>query len=270
MNAIILGCGVIGGMAGQLLAAAGHTVVGVRRRARPEPIAGCPIITGDIADPALFAALSNHMPRVDVIILSANPGIRRGQDNGLVQAVELYGQHFPNAALIYTGTTSVFADAQGAGVDENGPIDRNDPNTAALMAIEDAVMRHAQAIILRATAIVGPTRTFAQKKCREAAANGQPCIVAGNIERPFSYIHEHDLAELVVAATTDKLPPGIYNTAAPERLTVRDYYLGLAAQAGVHCSVVSDGTTTSSRWIDAVKLHKLLPEKRWRSAFARE
>ncbi len=263
MNILILGCGVIGGMAGRQLAEAGHQVIGVRRSARPDQSLGFPIVTGDIADAALYTAIASAMPRVDAVLLAANPGVRSGQDNGLEDAARLVRWKLGETRLVYTGTTSVYADAGGAGVDEAGELDAGS-EAQRLLAIERAVLELPGALILRATALTGPTRTFARERIRVAAAEAKPCVVKGDLDRPFSYLHEADLAELCVAAMSGAWGDGVLNAAAPERLTVRGYYEALARQAGITCVLEVDGATAPSRWIDARRLHALCPGRSWR------
>ncbi len=264
MNVLILGCGVIGGMAGRQLAEAGHQVLGVRRSARPDLSLGFPIVTGDIADSALYTAIVSAMPRVDAVLLAANPGVRRGQDNGLVDAARLVHWKLGDTRLVYTGTTSVYADAGGAGVDEAGAIDTG-PEAQQLFSIERAVLEQPGSLILRATALVGPTRTFARDRLKAAAAAGKPCVVKGDLERPFSYLHEADLAELCIVAMAGGFGDGVLNAAAPERLSVRGYYEALVRSPGIACELESDGSAAPSRWIDARRLHALCADRRWRS-----
>jgi nucleoside-diphosphate-sugar epimerase len=264
MNTLILGCGVIGQAVGEALAARGDQVIGVRRRPYPHPGGSFTVVSGDIADPTLYDALGSAMPRVDAVLLAANPGVRRGRDNGLAAAAELVHERFPACRFVYTGTTSVYADAGGAGVDEQGVVDTADPATAALLAVEAAVLRHPDALVLRATALVGPTRTHALERLREAAARGAPCTVAGDLERPFSYLHEQDLAELCVVAIAGGFGRGVLNAAAPEHLSVRRYYQALARRAGVDCVLVSEPGVVPSRWIDASRLQAFVRGRAWR------
>lgn len=263
MNVVILGCGVIGGFTGRLLVEAGHQVIGVRRSARPDQSLGFPVVTGDISDSALYVSLTSAMARIDAVLLAANPGVRRGQDNGLETAAQLVQWNLEGTRLVYTGTTSVYGDAGGAGVDENGPLDPA-PEAQRLLAIERAVLAVPGSLILRATALVGPTRTFARERLKAAAKEGKPCVVKGDLDRPFSYLHEQDLAELCVEALGGAFGTGVLNAASPERLTVRGYYEVLARHAGIDARLESDGTTAPYRWIDARKLNALCPGRVWR------
>ena len=94
---------------------------------------------------------------------------------------------------------------------------------------------------------------------------GKPCVVKGDLDRPFSYLHEADLAELCIMALAGGLVDGVLNAAAPERLTVRGYYATLARLAGVVCELESDGAQAPARWIDARRLHGLCSGRAWRS-----
>ncbi len=263
MNLLILGCGVVGGLSGRLLVAAGHQVIGVRRSARPDQSLGFPVVTGDISDPALYVSMLAAMTRIDAVLLAANPGVRRGQDNGVETAANLVHWNLEGTRLVYTGTTSVYGDGGGAGVDEDGPLG-DSPEVQRLLAIERAVLTSPGSLILRATALVGPTRTFARDRLVAAVTEGKACVVKGDLDRPFSFLHEQDLAELCVAALEGSFGEGVLNAAAPQRLTVRGYYQALARQAGVSAELVSDGTYVPSRWIDAGRLHALCPTRAWR------
>jgi len=253
MRILILGCGVIGLRVGEQLLAAGHAVTGVRRTPVEAPF---PVIAADAGELALHAGLGHY----DAVLLAANPGIRRGKDNGLARIARIIAAHHRSSRVIYTGTTSLYGDTQGGAVDENGALDDSD-EARALLAIETDFLTHPDALVLRATALVGPTRTFTRQRI---AASGGDVTVKGDLDRPFSYLHEEDLADVCVAALLGGLGQGVLNAAAPEALTVRSYYELLARHAGVAVRLTSDGTHQPSRRIDASRLHRQLPHMVWR------
>jgi nucleoside-diphosphate-sugar epimerase len=264
MNVLILGCGVVGTAAGEALAALGHCPLGVRRRPLAHGRAGFTVISGDASNPALFTALAGAMPRIDAVLLTATPGVRRGRDHGLGTAAALVGRFLPGARLVYSGSTAVYADAGGAAVDERAALRHDDPACAALIAIEQAVMAQPGALVLRVPALVGPSRDHARERLREAARLGQPLTISGDLARPFSYLHEQDLAELCVLAVTGGLGAGVLNAASPQRLTVGGYYQILARSLGLEVALAGDGSAQPSRWIEAAALHALVGARRWR------
>jgi nucleoside-diphosphate-sugar epimerase len=223
MRLAIVGCGTFGGVLATEALAAGHAVIGLRRTPEPDP--PCPMVHGDGADPAVLAALG----AIDGVVLCANPGLRRGRDNGVAAIATALVEAFPAIPLIWTGTTAVYADAGGAAVDESGAL-LDDPASRGLLAIETAVRRHPRGLVLRAPALVGPARTELR---RRLAAAGPRMEVRGDPDRPFSVLHDRDLAEICLRALTDAWPVGLLNVASPETMSLRDYYRLQASAAGV-------------------------------------
>lgn len=255
MQVVVLGCGGVGAAAARLLLSRGHAVVGVRRSGAAA--AGVEVVRGDAADPALWARL----PRPDAVLLTATPGVRRGRDHGLDRAAAGVPA---GARLVYSSTTAVYGDAGGGAVAEDGPLD---PGAAALLAIEARVLAHGDALVLRCPALIGPARTRVQERARAAAAAGTALTVPGDPDRPFSVLHDDDLAALLAEAVDGRLAGqrGVLNAAAPGAGTVRAHYAAQAALAGVAVAIAGDGSARPSRAIDAGRLHALLPAWRWRS-----
>lgn len=257
MRVLILGCGRLGGLAAGLLLARGHIVLGIRRTAGGTP---CAMRHGDFAEPATWDGIGDGW---DAILLTATPGLRRGRDHRLDRAAILARQRLPAARLVYTGTTAVYGDAGGAMIAEDGPLA---PDAGMLLAIEEAVLVQADALVLRLPALVGAGRDRAVQRARDAAAAGTDLVIPGDPDRPFSIIHESDAAVLAAAAIDGVLAGerGILNAAAPDVPTARAYYAGAIMRAGVAVAIASDGSVKPSRAIDAGRLHALLPDMRWR------
>lgn len=253
---LILGCGTVGVLAGGLLTRRGIPVLGVRRQPDPNVNAAFPIVAGDGADAAWWDGFPARPARV---LLCANPGLRRGHDNRLAAVVAQVSARLSDCRLVYTGSTAVYADQGGAAADEEAAVARNDPAVAGLLAIEDAVLGHADSLVLRVTALVGPTRTHARDRLRRGERT-----VRGDPDRPFSYLHEADCAEIAVDAVLGFGGTGILNAAAPERITLRDYYARLADQLGISAAITGDDTAVPARWIDASRLQAAYPGRVWR------
>ncbi|MCS6969396.1 MAG: NAD-dependent epimerase/dehydratase family protein [Planctomycetota bacterium] len=255
MTVVILGCGAVGTLAAERLLAAGQAVLGVRRS--PPAAPRVPLIAGDAADPALW----QRLPAPSAVLLTATPGHRRGRDHRLAEAARLVP---PGVRLVYSGTTAVYGDAAGAAVDEDGPLAAE---AGPLLAIEAAVLAHGDALVLRCPALVGPQRRQLDERLRAAANAGVPLTVAGDPDRPFSFLHEADLAELLVSAIIGPLRAlrGVYNAAHPRPITLREHYRAAAQRAGVELAIVGDGTARPRRAIAVERLLAALPPTwRWR------
>ncbi len=253
---VILGCGRLGAAVGGLLLQAGHAVVGVRRQDGPDP--GFRIVRGDLGDAALLATL----PAADAILLAAAPGLRRGRDNGLAAGMAAVNRWLPQARFVYTGTTSVYADAGGAWVGESGAVG-DDEAARALLAIESAVLARADSLVLRCPALTGPGRGATAK-----IATGQVAI-AGDPLRPCSHIDAADLAAICVRALLDDhgigRQRGILNAAHPQPVAIQDLYRARARELGVAITISGDAQPVRSLRVDARRLHALLPGLSWRA-----
>ncbi len=128
MRVAILGCGYVGlELARQLQPA--HDVVGVRRSddglAAVEET-GADAVRADVTDAASLAAV----PDVDAVVFAASAGGRDADAartvyvDGLRTVIETFGaRESPPEQLVYTSSTGVYGDHDGAWVDEDTPIE---------------------------------------------------------------------------------------------------------------------------------------------------
>ena len=125
MHALILGCGYVGTAVGRRLLAAGHEVTGIRRTTEGVETLrqhGLKAIRADITDSAALADL----PDADWLIYSASVGRSGTQSarnifvDGLEQTIATVGaREKPPDRFIYTSSTGVYGDHNGAWVDES-------------------------------------------------------------------------------------------------------------------------------------------------------
>ncbi|WP_327051422.1 SDR family oxidoreductase [Halomicrococcus gelatinilyticus] len=142
MDVAILGCGYVGIELGAQLTAAGHDVVGVRRSdAGGEAIAdaGFDAVQGDVTDPDDLAAV----PAVDAVVYAASAGgrdaaaAREVYVEGLETAVETFAaRDDPPDRFVYTSSTGVYGDRDGAWVDEETPLDPATERESVLVEAE--------------------------------------------------------------------------------------------------------------------------------------
>jgi nucleoside-diphosphate-sugar epimerase len=166
---VVVGCGYVGLELGRQLGDAGHDVVGVRRSdAGLDAVAaaGLEPYRADATDPASLADL----PDAEWVVFAASSG-GRGADaaravyvEGLRNVVAEYaGRASPPDRLVYTSSTGVYGDHDGAFVDEGTPIDPRTEKTRVLaeaerVAIEGAADAGIDGTVARFAGLYGPGR----------------------------------------------------------------------------------------------------------------
>jgi nucleoside-diphosphate-sugar epimerase len=166
MRVVILGCGYVGLELGRQLAD-DHEVVGVRRSAEGiEAIesAGFAGTRADLTDSDDLSAV----PDADALVFAASSG---GRDAAAAREIYVDGQrtvleHFaardePPDRYVYTSSTGVYGDHDGAWVDETTPLDPRTPKTEVLAEAERVALEHTDEIdgtVVRFAGLYGPDR----------------------------------------------------------------------------------------------------------------
>jgi nucleoside-diphosphate-sugar epimerase len=166
---VIVGCGYIGLELGRQLRSAGHDVVGVRRSdAGLDAVAaaGLEPHRADATDPDSLAAL----PDAEWVVFAASSGGRGAETarevyvDGLRNVIEEYGARAsPPDRLVYTSSTGVYGDHDGAFVDEETPLDPQTQKTRVLaeaerVAIDEAAGAGIDGTVARFAGLYGPDR----------------------------------------------------------------------------------------------------------------
>ena len=166
---VVVGCGYVGLELGRQLRDAGHDVVGVRRSDAglvAVAAAGLEPCRADATDPASLADL----PDAEWVVFAASSG-GRGADaaravyvEGLRNVVAEYADRAsPPDRLVYTSSTGVYGDHDGAFVDEGTPLDPRTDKTRVLadaerVAIEEAADAGIDGTVARFAGLYGPDR----------------------------------------------------------------------------------------------------------------
>jgi len=169
MDVVVLGCGYLGTELGRGLRADGHDVVGVRRSEEGLAAverAGLDPVRADVTDRDSLATV----PDADWVVYAASAGgrgtvaARETYVDGLRTAVETFADRAdPPDRILYTSSTGVYGDRDGAWVDEETPIDPETERervlaTAERIAIDEAADRGLGGTVARLGGIYGPDR----------------------------------------------------------------------------------------------------------------
>ncbi|MBS3799711.1 MAG: NAD(P)H-binding protein [Thioalkalivibrio sp.] len=207
-NILIMGCGDLGGAAGGVLAAAGHTVWGLRRQPEqiPQPIRP---LHGDFAEPDALPALPAD---VDTVYFIATPGeftaagYRRAFVDGLRNTLSALEQaHQQPRRIVFVSSTSVYGANDGRRVAENSPPAPARFSGQLLLEAENLLHQSPFAgVVVRFAGIYGPGREYLLRKVREG--------VRGQDEPPTwtNRIHRDDCVGLLTHLFHMRGPQPLY------------------------------------------------------------
>jgi nucleoside-diphosphate-sugar epimerase len=214
----IAGCGYVGLAAARVLHQAGHMVVGGSRSGEI-PDAPFPVVACDLTDPATLRDLGSF----DVVLHCASSS-RGGADE--YRAVYLEGAQNLHAALrpdqlIFTSSTSVYAQTDGSWVTEESPAAPTRETGIILREAEDFVLQQGGAVA-RLAGIYGPGRSVLLRRFFTGEA-----VIEGDSARYVNQIHRDDAAS-ALQFLAESSAQGIYNVADDTPLTQREVYSWLA------------------------------------------
>ncbi len=186
---LIAGCGDVGAVLGSNLSAAGHVVWGLKRRpvTLPASIRG---VAADLSDPA---SLNGLPPALDYVFYTAaadgfsEAAYRRAYVDGvanLLRALEKAGQQ--PRRLLFTSSTSVYAQCRGEWVDEDSPAESPSFAGRCLRQGEQLLWDGPYpATVIRFGGIYGPGRTRLLDSLRRGHATcvEQPPVYTNRIHR---------------------------------------------------------------------------------------
>ncbi len=229
---LIAGCGDVGTTLGQTLSAAGHEVWGLKRHPADLPSSIQPL-AADLTDPATLTALP---PKVDAVVYSAAAagfseahyqaayveGIRN-----LLNALRQAGQH--PKRLLFTSSTSVYAQHQGEWVDEDSPAEADGFSGRCLREGERLMWNSGwPAVAVRFGGIYGPGRTRLIDSVREGSAtcfDGPPIYT--------NRIHRDDCARVLEHLLQLPAPEPLYIAVDDDPAPLDEVLNWLADQLGV-------------------------------------
>ena len=220
---LVAGCGYVGRAVARELAALGWEVTGITRSpASAQALQGEPFraLACDIREPSALAALGTF----DAVLACASSG---HGDAAVYRQVYLEGTRnliaaFPTARLLSAGSTSVYAQTDGAAVTEESPAEPESETGRVLRAAEALVLA-AGGTVARLAGIYGPGRWALLQKFLNGNA-----VIEGDGSRWINQIHRADAASALVFLLVSPAPAGLYNVADDTPATQRAIYAAFA------------------------------------------
>jgi nucleoside-diphosphate-sugar epimerase len=224
MRALIVGCGYVGLEVGRELVRQGHQVCGLRRNDRAASAlrdAGLVPVTADITVPETLNTIPAEYDWVVCCVSATGGGPARYREvyvNGLGNLVAWLAVR-PLQRFVYTSSTSVYGQTDGAVVDETSPTEPAEETAQILLEAEHLLLaaaseREFPAVILRVAGIYGPGRGYWLKQFLSGAAR-----LEGRGERVLNMVHRDDVVGGVLAALQLGRQGEIYNLVDDEPVT---------------------------------------------------
>jgi len=271
MRVAILGCGYVGLELGRQLRD-DHAVVGVRRS--PEGLdaieaAGLDAVQADVTEGASLAAV----PDVDAVVFAASAG---GRGPGPAREVYVEGQRtaiaqfadreHPPDRYVYTSSTGVYGDHDGAWVDEQTEPTPASERGAALLAAERVALEESAAAgvdgtVTRLAGIYGPDRYRIERYLDGPVVQGhRNTIHRDDAAGAIGFLLAEDAGRDRVVLVVDDDPVSRWafadwladacGRAAPAKSTVEEYLAGRDISAGRRRRLTTDKRCSNERLRD--------------------
>lgn len=230
MHLLLCGHGYIGRETSRRFLERGWKVTAVSRSAddSAEPRPGLDERVADLASGESIRELAASIPAPDFIVHCASSG-RGGAE--AYRAVYLGGcRHlldvFPGVPLLFTSSTSVYAQTDGSEVTEESPADPDRETGCILRETEQLLLDHG-GFVFRLAGIYGPHRSVILRKFLDGSAT-----LEEDGRRILNQIHRDDAASAIVHAATAALEPGLYNVCDSTPRSQLETYRALAEKFG--------------------------------------
>ena len=225
-RALIAGCGFVGLTTARLLCQRGWEVTGCTHSAESAAnLAGesFPVVACDISDRTAIESVFSSLPPPDAVVHCASSG-RGGAEQ--YRRVYLEGARnlstaFPAATLLFTSSTSVYAQTDGEWVTEESPADPQRETGHLLRQTEDFVIAQG-GIVSRLAGIYGPGRSVLLRKFFDGTAT-----IEGDGTKWINQAHRDDIA-LALVHLVSTSARGIFNVNDDTPIMQRDLYAHLA------------------------------------------
>jgi len=221
-HVVIIGCGYIGQQVAHVFTEKGWAVSRIART----PEEG--MIVADVSDAESMRALAEDLSSSSApshIILSASSG-RGGAEaykKVFVDGVTNIQRFFPDAHLLFTSSTSVYAQQEGEDVDELSDT-LPDRETGKILLEAERLVLVSQGTVLRLSGIYGPGRSVILKKFLKGEST-----IEEDGRRILNQIHRDDAASAYYhVALTEESRGEIYNVTDDQPISQGEVLRALA------------------------------------------
>ena len=221
---VIVGCGFLGEVAADLLSKSGWKVLGIC--ARPQSL--LPLSSKSYEARALDIAVSFTVEpawrHVDALVHCAGPDQATAESYRLlyVQGLRNAVAAFAPRQVLFTGSTSVYAQTDGSWVDEASET-RPHRETSRILLEAEAITLNAGGSVARLSGLYGPGRSVLLRKFLAGEA-----VLEGDGTRWINQIHRDDAARALVQLVQRCANPGVYNVTDGTPATQLEVYSWLA------------------------------------------
>ncbi len=208
---LIFGCGYVGGAVANVALARGWIVTALTRNAeKAEALAsrGVEVIQADLADTAWHARVERRQDIVLNCVSSGGGGLagyRHSYVEGMKSILAWAAPGVP-ATFIYTGSTSVYPQGDGAIVTEDSPVGEGGSEAAAPLLEAERLVREsncfARWFVLRLAGIYGPRRHYLLDQLRAGAT-----VFPGTGTHRLNLVHRDDIVSAILACAA--APAGV-------------------------------------------------------------
>jgi nucleoside-diphosphate-sugar epimerase len=200
---LIAGCGYVGCVAADLFAEGGWDVTGWTRGEQRTGRAGEGAMSLRAVDITNLEMVRRHAFAANVVVHCASSGAdsyRRVYQDGAANLAAA----FSASCIIFTSSTSAYAQRDGSLVTEDSPAKPDSDNGKILREAEQIVLESG-GIVLRVAGIYGPSRSFLLRSVMNGTAIATDRIV--------NQVHRDDVASAIffVAQCQGIAPPRIFN-----------------------------------------------------------
>ena len=242
---LIAGCGYVGEAAADLFHGQQWEVEGwtgsaqsaARLANRPYPVRSV-----DITDWTAVSAASGEFDVVVQCVSTSGGDVEDYRRLYLGGARNLTGR-FPASRLLFTSSTSVYAQTDGTVVDENSPAEPAHEKGKILRETEELILS-AGGIVARLGGIHGPGRSFFLSKFLQGAA-----VVDPNDRRFINQVHRDDIisAYLLLAEQPSAGKSQIVNVVGDQPVRAAEAYEWLSARLGKPLPCAEPGAVAPKR-----------------------